>query len=32
MALIQEGGHAGLSLSLANACNPYCKRTHSGAG
>jgi hypothetical protein len=21
-----------LSLSLADACNPYCKRTHSGAG
>jgi hypothetical protein len=21
-----------LSLSLANACNPYCKHTHSGAG
>jgi hypothetical protein len=33
-ALIREGGRAGLSLSLslANACNPYCKRTHSSAG
>jgi hypothetical protein len=38
-ALMQEGGRAGgwadgqaLSLSLTNACNPYCKRTPSGAG
>jgi hypothetical protein len=33
-----QGPHTGgwsretLSLSLANACNPYYKRTHSGAG
>jgi hypothetical protein len=31
-ALIREGGRAGLPLSLSNACNPYCKRTHSGIG
>jgi hypothetical protein len=31
-ALLREGGRAGLSLSLVDACNPYCKRTHSGAG
>jgi hypothetical protein len=28
----EDGLTNGLSLSLANACNPYCKRTHSGAG